>query len=163
MVNFGFSGSGKGEPEVARLIREIDAAMFVLDYAANATPELLAQTLPPFVRILREAHPTTPIILMGPIGKDRSLRDSDYEKTLDGRRDVTMEFYLRTKAAGDREIYFIDGLGLIQPGSPGLYCDGVHPTSAGFVQIAERLAPHLAAIGRWRGLRASVEGSAAAN
>ena len=155
VVNFGFSGSGKGEPEVARLIREIDAAMFVLDYAANATPELLAQTLPPFVRILREAHPTTPIILMGPIGKDRSLRDSDYDKILDGRRDVTMDFYLRAKAAGDREIYFIDGFGLVQPGISGLYCDGVHPTSAGFAQIAERLAPHLTAIGLWRRLRAS--------
>lgn len=157
VINFGFSGSGKGEPEVAQLIREIDAEMFVLDYAANASPELLAQTLPPFVQILREKHPDTPIVLMGPIGKDRTLRDVEYEGTFDARRDVTMEYYLRAKAAGDASIYFIDGLGLVQPGSVGLYCDGVHPTSAGFVQMAERLAPHLAAIRLWRRQRAASE------
>ena len=35
MINLGFSGNGRGEPELAHLIAEIDAALYVLDYAAN--------------------------------------------------------------------------------------------------------------------------------
>ena len=34
-VNLGFSGAGKGEPEVARMVAEIDASAFVLDFAQN--------------------------------------------------------------------------------------------------------------------------------
>ena len=34
-VNLGFSGAGKGEPEVARMVAEIDASAFVFDFAQN--------------------------------------------------------------------------------------------------------------------------------
>jgi lysophospholipase L1-like esterase len=142
-INFGFSGSGKGEPEVAQLIREVDASMFVLDYAANCTPELLRDTLPPFVDILREAHPETPIVIMGPLGLNKSDHDATFRKTCEGRRDVSMRFYLQRKDAGDNNIHFIDGEGLLPIGAVASYVDGVHPTSTGFVMIAERLFPQL--------------------
>jgi hypothetical protein len=34
-VNLGFSGNGKGEPELARTVASINAAYFVLDFAQN--------------------------------------------------------------------------------------------------------------------------------
>ena len=38
VVNLGFSGNGRGDPEVATLMSEIDAALYVLAYSENASP-----------------------------------------------------------------------------------------------------------------------------
>ena len=67
-VNLGFSGNGKGEAAVARAVAEIDAAAFVLDFAQNNTDvDSLAQVYDPFIGILRERHPDTPIVAITPI------------------------------------------------------------------------------------------------
>ena len=48
-INLGFSGSGKGEPEMARTMADIkNPAMYVLDYDANAHCDGLDVTLPVF-------------------------------------------------------------------------------------------------------------------
>ena len=66
LINLGFSGSGKGEPEVARTISEIESPVcYVLDYEANSQGiETFCITLPEFIRILRQSHPDVPIIVM---------------------------------------------------------------------------------------------------
>lgn len=148
--NFGFSGNGRGEPEIARLISEINAEMFVLDYVANVDHERLRDTLPAFVSILRAQHQTTPIVLVGNIPYDQTLWNEDARILHDRRRDVMMSYYLATKAAGDGNIHFIDGNSLVIPGQGGTYVDGVHPTSGGFTKIAERLAPQLSGILLWK-------------
>lgn len=142
-INFGFSSSGRGEPEIAQLISEIDASMFVLDYAANCDSVRLRDTLPSFVKILRKKAPYVPIVLLGHIGFNKLLWSMDDRKEIDRKRDVMMAFYLSTKAAGDHHLYFIDGWGILPPGLNGSYVDGMHPTNAGFAMMAERLAPLL--------------------
>jgi len=69
VVNLGFGGNGKGEPEVARVIAEIpNPACLVLDYEANTDGLAhLQKTLPEFIRILRERHPTVPILVVSKI------------------------------------------------------------------------------------------------
>lgn len=146
VVNFGFSGSGRGEPEVARLIRKVDAEMFVLDFQANADAETLDTVLPEFIRLLREKHPTTPLVLVGNPGYDQRLRAAEARDRIDRKRDIGMKVYLDKKAAGDPAIHFIDGYGLLPGGMSGAYVDGVHPTSHGFAIMAERLAPQLRTI-----------------
>ena len=143
IINFGFSGNGKGEPEMARLIREIDAGMFVLDYSANCDAARLRDTLPPFVRILREKRPRTPIVILSQIGYSRLLWSREAREELGRRRDVMMRFYLNAKEAGDANLHFIDGWGVLPPGLNGSFVDGAHPTSAGFATMAERLLPLL--------------------
>lgn len=146
VINFGFSGVGKGEPEVACLIREIDAEMFVLDYAANVDPARLRRTLPEFVRLLRERHPATPIVIVSCPSFDKILWDPALRKLLGERRDCMMAYTVRARRSGDTNIHFIDGNALLPAGVPGAYVDGVHPTSHGFAIMAERLAPQLTAI-----------------
>jgi len=150
VINFGFSGNGKGEPEIARLIREVDAEAFVLDYLANVGPELLQSTLPEFVALLREKHPQTPIILIGNVPYNQTLWKADIYAQLERKREVLMEFYLERKRAGDADLHFIDGHGLLPIGESGVYVDGVHPTSYGFALMAERLAPQLSRILLWK-------------
>ncbi len=81
VINLGFSGNGRMEPEIGKLLTELNAAVFVLDCLANLTPEQAAQRTEPFVRLLREAKPGTPIVLVenpvfaevtGPARRDES-------------------------------------------------------------------------------------------
>ncbi len=148
-INFGFSGNGRGEPEVALALREIDASLFVLDYVANVDAARLGETLPTFLRLLREKHPQTPIVLVGIVAYSRMLLNRVDRVNTAARRDVMMKLYLEAKAAGDEHLYYIDGFDLLPAGSTGHYVDGLHPTSAGFGVMAERLGQHLAMIRVW--------------
>src|SRR5258706_1261216 len=48
-INLGFSGNALSEPEVARLLAELDPSVYVLDPLPNMTPQLVADRLEPFV------------------------------------------------------------------------------------------------------------------
>ena len=143
VVNLGFSGCGQGEPEVARLISEIDAGLFAVDYVANVQPARLKSTLPPFVKILREAHPHTPIVLMSKIVYAASVYDKAYREKHEQWRDIMIHFYSKQRKAGDENIHFVDGNTLIPYGADLSHVDGGHPTGAGFQLMAERLTPQI--------------------
>ena len=63
VVNLGFSGNGKMEPELAALLAELDPAAYVIDCLPNMTAEEVGARVEPFVRALRAARPGTPIVL----------------------------------------------------------------------------------------------------
>ncbi|HWL53789.1 MAG TPA: SGNH/GDSL hydrolase family protein [Chthoniobacteraceae bacterium] len=148
-LNLGFSGNGKGEAVIARLVSELDAQIYVLNYDANCTPEGFEQTLPEFVRILRADHPQTPIVLLGTVGLNGAWWDAPLRALLTKRRDAMMRYYLKAKEAGDANLHFIDGEGLLPSGLSGAFVDGSHPTSGGFFTMAQRLVPHLELIRAW--------------
>ena len=56
------------------------------------------------------------------------------------RRDVIMESYLRARRAGDKNVYFIDGMSFgVSPHQYELSVDGVHPNDAGFIRMADTI------------------------
>ncbi|MDD2709271.1 MAG: SGNH/GDSL hydrolase family protein [Verrucomicrobiae bacterium] len=142
-INLGFSGNGKGEPEMARLIAEIDASLFVLDYAANVSPEEMRNTLPEFCRILRREHPRTPILLVSKICYGQEVWSDERRTVHDASRDAIIQYYAATRQAGDENIHFADGMALLPCGVDAATVDGVHPTDHGFQMIAERIAPYI--------------------
>ena len=144
-INLGFSGSGRGEPDVARIVASIpDPLVIVLDYEANAGLAGIRQTLNPFIDILRAAHPRVPIVVMSRTNAaissyHQGSRKADAQARAFQRRTVTLR-----QRQGDRRIEFIDGSRLM--GKDPLECmvDGSHPTDLGFYRIAENLKPVLA-------------------
>jgi lysophospholipase L1-like esterase len=143
VVNLGFSGNGKGEPELARLIAEIDASLYVLDYAANTHAAEMRKTLPVFIEILRGRRPLTPILLVSQVAYAGLNFDPAIRERLDGTRECLMDNFLRQRRKGDRNIHFVDGYGLIPFGAESATVDGGHPTDHGFRLMADRLAPAL--------------------
>ena len=145
-INLGFSGNGRGEPEMARIIGEIpNPALLVLDYEANVgTPERMRETLPAFIRIYREAHPDVPILVLSRI---RYARDDWEEETRMKREEnlrIQRETVERFRRDGDGRVYFHDGSDLL--GEADFFectVDGVHPTDLGFMRMADRLKPIL--------------------
>lgn len=143
-INLGFSGNGKGEPEVARVISTIDRpGLFVLDYEANCNDyDRLSATLPAFIRILRNAHPTVPILAASkipyateawhPVAVEKRLRNRDFQRQL----------VEECRAAGDTNVHFLDGSGLLgEEGWQECTVDSVHPNDLGFMRIADGLEP----------------------
>lgn len=136
VINLGFSGSGLGEPEMAELTAEIDAAAYILDYCANSNTLGLDNTLPVFIDILRAKRPTTPIICVSKVHYYREWLIPSARQEAERQRDVMIKHYSARRAAGDANIHFVDGWSLVGAGEDLAFVDGVHPTSQGFALMA---------------------------
>jgi lysophospholipase L1-like esterase len=139
-VNLGFSGSGKGEAEVARLTAEVESCCFVLDFALNnRTAASLDPVYGPFIDTIRKKHPATPIVCLTPPPLASEAWDTDYRRRVEGLRDVIRAAYRKHRDAGDGNIYIIEGTELIPSDKPEYYVDGVHPNDLGFNSMADGL------------------------
>jgi lysophospholipase L1-like esterase len=142
-VNLGFSGNGRGEPEVARAVAEIDASCFVFDFAQNnPTVESLAEVYAPFLRTIREKHPDTPIVAITPIYAAAEFREQPAAR-LDGMRTLIRRVVSERIAAGDRRLQLVEGTDLLGPTQGDGLVDGTHPNDLGFERMAEGLALRL--------------------
>jgi lysophospholipase L1-like esterase len=140
-VNLGFSGNGRGESELAHLINQIaDTRLIILDYEANAN-ETITKTIGPFVEILREEHPETPILIMSKIRyASASAGSPDYDRLIHNR-DFQKNLVEERRTNGDKNIYFLDGSTVLGDDYFECTVDGVHPTDLGSFRIAEALYP----------------------
>lgn len=144
-LNLGFSGSGRGEPDVARILARIESpALFVLDYESNCHEyEALKKSLPVFIAILRERHERVPILVISMIrfGKEARVRQllTDREQ----RRGLQQEHVEALRQAGDPHVHFLDGSGLLGEDYWECTVDGCHPTDLGFMRMADGIEPAL--------------------
>ncbi|MDD4817764.1 MAG: SGNH/GDSL hydrolase family protein [Victivallaceae bacterium] len=152
IINLAFSGSGRGEPEMAQLMCQVsDPAMFVLDYEANVqTAAAMRSTLPVLIDIIREKYPRLPIVVISRIAYSHDLiagypDNTSRESRLEGAQIQRSEVE-RRRAAGDGYISFIDGGELLGEDFWECTVDGIHPTDLGFRRMADRLVPRLAAV-----------------
>ena len=146
VINEGFSGSGRGEPEIASMLSDIpNAALYILDYAANSSVGEYKTTLPKFIDILRAKHPDTPILLVSATPQDRDINAFERPHVrISGMRDTAKEECQKRNAAGDKNIFFFDIYALwLQRDFWEYEVDGVHLTDMGFLQFAQDIAPEI--------------------
>lgn len=144
-VNLGFSGNGRGEPELATAVGDIDAAAYVLDFAQNnPTLDSLGAVYAPFVEIIRKKHPDTPVLVITPIYASHESWAPD--SRLDGMRELIRGVAAQRIAAGDRHVQIVEGTDLIGPSRTAGLVDGTHPNDLGFEWMAEGLAARLSAL-----------------
>ncbi|MEM7584961.1 MAG: SGNH/GDSL hydrolase family protein [Acidobacteriota bacterium] len=136
-INLGFSGNGLGDPELARYIATLEASIIVLDFWANPSPELYAQTLSPFVEAIRARHRDTPILVVGPfynVNREQEHRE---------KRATASQLVESRQQAGDEHIHFFDGRLMLSRETAFGLTDGRHPNSLGFWFCAQALEPKL--------------------
>jgi lysophospholipase L1-like esterase len=143
VINLGFSGNGKMELEVAELLAEIDAAVYVIDCLPNCTAAEVTERTAPLVAILRKAHATTPIVLV----EDRTYADAflvaDRQHRNTSSRAALKAEFEKLFAAGDEHLHYLRGETLL--GADGEdTVDGSHPTDLGFVRQADAMEKILA-------------------
>lgn len=136
-INFGFSGSARGELPIADYIASLDISAVVLDYDHNApTVEHLQNTHEAFYRRIRERKPDLPVLMLS---KPKVCYDEEDKAC----RAVIHTTYERAKANGEN-VYFIDGETFFA-GQDADLCllDGVHPNDLGFYRMALTIEPIL--------------------
>ena len=136
VINLGFSGNGRMEPEVMRLLAELDPAVFVLDCLPNMVAKEVEERVEAGVKVLRAAHPATPILLVEdrnyPEGYLIPARKERNESSQAALR-ATYERLMAAKTSGleylkSRELLGDDGEATT---------DGSHPSDLGFVRQAK--------------------------
>ena len=147
-LNLGFSGSGRGEPGVARVIATLPApALFVMDYEANAGGvEKIRETLPVFLDIIRQSWPKTGILIVSKVPYASEVFNSESRKARLAARDFQRQTVARLRRAGDTRIAFIDGSTLLGKDFGDCSVDGVHQTDLGFLRMADRLEQPIRAL-----------------
>ncbi len=125
--NYGFSGNGKGEPVMAKLLGTLEPAMYILAFQSNAGRNYLP-ALKNFIPILRAAHPETPIVVLSTFFRPRSNEKNTLE--LAKKQQTIIEDF---RKAGDKNIYFLDGSASMDPYRYEATVDGTHPTDLGFM------------------------------
>ena len=142
-INLGFSGNGRGEIAVAHAIGKLKLSAFILDYDHNApTVEHLRDTHEKFFKAVREAQPELPIIILSKC--DYPNYDPEKIAVSNIRRDIIRQTYLNAVAAGDKNVWFIDGE-LLFGGEDRDACtvDNCHPNDIGFFQMYKTILPTL--------------------
>jgi hypothetical protein len=121
---------------MADLINKIPMGLFVYDYDHNSpSAEHLAETHVPFFARIREKNPTLPIIMM-------TKPDFDYDPNAAARREVVRRTYDHAVAAGDKNVWFIDGESFFGDTDRHLCTvDCCHPNDLGFMRMAQVVEP----------------------
>lgn len=138
IINLGFSGNGKMEPEVASLLAELDPSVYVINCLPNMTAEEVDQRAVNLVQTLRQAHPETPILLV----EDRSYADAPWLAARENRnvssRSAFKQAHDKLAAAGVKGLFYVPGDGLLGADRDDTV-DGSHPSDLGFMRMAEAL------------------------
>jgi len=136
VINLGFSGNGRMEAEVAKLMAEIDASVYVIDCLPNISAATVTARIEPLVKILREKHPTTPIVLV----EDRNYADAFIipakKKRNEDSQAALKVVFDRLKKQGDKNLYYLEAEKLLNDDGDGTV-DSSHPNDYGFMQHAD--------------------------
>jgi hypothetical protein len=142
VINLGFSGNGQLDYEIAELMAECDASLYILDFMPNVSVEQINEKAERFYRILRDKRPDVPIVFIEdpifPLTQfDLNMRDkvSQLNKALHS-------FFEGLKAKNEKNIWLIPSAGMI--GTDGeATVDGIHFTDLGFIRYAAYLYPKI--------------------
>ncbi len=170
LQSLGFGGQCHLDPFVARTIRDSDADLISAKIGINLVnmdsmrERIFGPALHGFLDTIREAKPSTPIMLISPIfcpsaetqpgptllgddGKFMTVSGSRHLRqgalTLQYIREFMRQLVSDRTAAGDANLHYLDGLTLFGAEDEADLPDALHPNPQGYVRMGERFAPHL--------------------
>lgn len=142
VINLGFSGNGRMEPEVGALLCQLDPCLYVIDCLPNMVGKEVAERAKPLVQQIRKARPDTPILLV----EDRTYANTpflpDRQQRHTQSRAALRQAFDALVTDGEKRLGYVDGetmLGLDRDDTT----DGSHPSDLGFFRQADALEPEI--------------------
>jgi lysophospholipase L1-like esterase len=114
----------------------------VIDCVANTSPQQIAERTGPLVKLLREKHSTTPILLLGQRKEANLIL---LPKMIDERKlqdDALRHGYEQLHREGISNLHYRGGEDVIGSDGEGTV-DGSHPNDLGMMRYADALEPDL--------------------
>lgn len=140
LINLGFSGNGRLEPELISLISEIDARLYVLDCMPNMVElgddmkKLITSRILQSVRQLRKDHPLVPVLLTDHAGYTNGSTNPSRKKMYVEANQIQHEAFALLKSEGINNIYLLENQDINL--SQDAMVDGTHPSDMGMQQYA---------------------------
>ncbi|MBX2815908.1 MAG: SGNH/GDSL hydrolase family protein [Saprospiraceae bacterium] len=142
VINLGFSGNGRMEPEVGAFLAELDPAAFAIDCAPNMNDEMIRERAVNLIRQLHSARPNVPKLMV----EDRINTNAHFrpERTDHHRRNhqALRECFEQLSNQGITNLYYLRGDDLLGHDGDGA-TDGSHPSDLGMVRYADAYEPVL--------------------
>jgi lysophospholipase L1-like esterase len=139
VVNLAFSGNGRMEPEVFKLICEIDAEMLVIDCLPNMAGEVylkgeLKKRLTEGITFMRTQKPNLPILLVDHCGYTDELTNDQKKITYQSANKIQRAVFDSLINAGVKNLYYLtkEEIGLNIEST----VDGIHPNDIGMMEYA---------------------------
>ncbi len=155
-VNLGFGGHDHLDALIACEMRDMPADYISFGAGINIcggssmNARTFGSSVIGFARIIREKHPTTPMAIMSPIyckGYDESGKTNLVEMTLPDYRQAVHDAVEALKSCGDENVFYVNGLELLNHDMTLFTTDEVHPTADGYKKMGENflqlVAPRL--------------------
>lgn len=141
IVNLGFSGGARLEPQAAEMLAEKDAAIYVCDPYHNLNADTIRKNFEKFFDVLCAKRPDTPVLL---VGAPPLLNGWLYPAQVAADEEKTRLFAELSKKVSARHsnFHYLPGGDLY--GSDEVSMDGVHPNDEAFASMAAKLAPVIA-------------------
>lgn len=166
--SLGFSGNAVGDPFVARTIRDLPADAISVEIGINVVNadlmrrRMFEPVLHGFLDTIREGHPQTPLVIIGPIpcpaveevpgptmldpATGQCFSAGDPVQLGQGAMSlqVVRESILRviSSRADDPELSYLDGRVLLPDDEIDDLDDGLHPNAAAYLRMGQRFAEH---------------------
>jgi hypothetical protein len=139
-INLGFSGNGRGEPEIADLLAELDPAVFVIDPLPNMAGDTVYERLGYMLKTLHARRPNTPVILVEHPIFTPAFTVEKGRAASKGWNEPLRRLYDENAPAWKGRLHYVRCDDLY--GSDGeATVDGIHPTDLGFLRMATVLEP----------------------
>jgi lysophospholipase L1-like esterase len=145
LVNLGWAGSCLLSGLAARIVRDQRADAIVLKLGINVHGDgmlkerTFADGAHSMISIIRDKHPTTPMVIVSPIwSPPREAQSAGGGLPLERMREVLAAVTAARVAAGDRHIRYLSGLELFGPEDLPDLPDELHPNAAGQRRMGER-------------------------
>jgi hypothetical protein len=140
IVDLGFSGSGRCEPEVADLLTDLDPRVFVIDCMANMDLDKTNDRIRYLLKGLHAKHPETPVVLVENVVYGASFIYEDRAPARDGFNQILKKIYDDSKAEWKGKLFYVSCAKML--GTDGESAvDGVHPSDLGLMRMADVITP----------------------
>ncbi|XP_065184975.1 uncharacterized protein LOC135815587 [Sycon ciliatum] len=141
MYNFGFSGHGLMEADVAEFLLKIpDISAFVIDCNPNMQGPEIAERAMPLVQQITKAHPTAAIVMSEGTTYGAAWYNNNTRTGQAAKRAALQKAYQDAVAAGIKNVHYVKGDELMCIDAPNCYVNptvgGTHPTDLGMRAIA---------------------------
>jgi len=139
VINFGFSGNGRMEQPISRLISESNPAFYVIECMPNMfPPDMVTSNTIPLVDTIRNKHPNTPIILVNLFTSPLTVLDNNANKGTNEMNNALKTEYEKMISSGYDNIIYLESSNALGNDFEGTV-DAVHFTDLGFKRYSNFL------------------------
>lgn len=146
------SGNCKLQPYFADYLADVkDADAMVFDAFSNPSAKMIEERLIPFIARIRESLPSTPLIFVQTIYRERGNFDLKTRRNEEAKREMARRMMKRAMKQFDG-VYFLD-IPNLTGDDHVTSADGTHPSDLGYWRWAQTLQPELLKVLRQCGIR----------